>query len=165
MNLTDLANHVPDVIIDLRYATPYNVTGQVLYRPDFHAQLDEAAAQQLERAATALHNQGLRMVVWDAYRPEDVQAKLRAINNDNRYVLEESKHCLGLAIDVTLSTNDGKYLDMGTEHDDFTPRAHVDATDLTGEQAHNRALLRETMEQVGFTQWPYEWWHFDYELR
>ncbi len=162
MKLVDLSGLLPTAIIDLRYATNRNILGEVLdasVQPLF----DERAAQALLNAVTLFSEQDLRIVIWDTYRTPTVQQKLRrAVNYDERYVLEDSNHCKGLAIDLTLARPDGTYLDMGTDHDDFSPRAHANATRLRPEQLANRQLLAVTMQRAGFSQWPYEWWHFDY---
>lgn len=163
MQLVSLTSLIPDAILDIRYATGNNIAGRVLYDAA-QPELEIVAAEQLVEAAEAFRAQGLRIVIWDGYRTPEVQRQLRAVNSDDHYVLEDSKHCEGLAIDLTLARPDGRYLDMGTDYDDFTPRAHADATELTDEQRANRALLAGTMQSCGFTQWPYEWWHFDYQL-
>lgn len=162
MKLAALLPLIPDAIIDQRYATPNNITGTVLY-DNLEPQLQVDAAAQLMQAATLFQAHGLRVVIWDGYRPSEVQQKLRAVDEDlDDYILEDSNHCKGLAIDLTLAYPDGTYLDMGTGFDEFTVQSHADATDITIEQAANRQLLRGVMEQCGFSQWPYEWWHYDY---
>ena len=34
---------------------------------------------------------------------------------------------------------------------------------IPGEATRNRAILRQAMERRGFTIFPTEWWHFDYQ--
>lgn len=167
MQLVDLKPLIPNAIIDLRYTTTRNITGQALYGKSVKPQLDARAAKQLVKAAKWFHTRGLRLVVWDGYRPPEVQMKLLTANSDHRYVLdaEDSYHCRGQAIDITLAHADGTYLDMGTDHDDFTPLAHVDCHGLTPEQSINRQLLMNGMVGAGFAPWPYEWWHFNYLIR
>lgn len=161
MKFTDLGQLIPDSILDVRYATADNIAGRKLYeRPA--VKLLPAAAQALAGAADVLHRKRLRLVLWDGYRPEAVQQILRSIVQNDQYVLLESNHCKGRAIDLTLAYQDGTYLDMGTGFDDFSPRAHLDATDITQVQRQNRELLAAAMTGAGFTPWPYEWWHFDY---
>lgn len=163
MSLVELKTLIPDCIVDLPYATTNNITGRVLYvDDDLQPKLDEAAALALKAAAAKLRSQNYKLVIWDAFRPPEVQQSLRQVNSDSRYVLEESNHVKGLAIDLTLASLDGTYLDMGTNHDDFTDKAHADSPELSGAQKANRLILRKAMEQSGFTQWPYEWWHYDY---
>jgi D-alanyl-D-alanine dipeptidase len=51
---------------------------------------------------------------------------------------------------------------MGTDFDDFTPRAHAFATDgVSAEAQANRARLRDAMSSGGLTVYSGEWWHFD----
>lgn len=159
--LTPLSDLIPDAIIDVRYATAENITGVVLYEQAYPL-LEETAAAQFVRAADYFRERQLHIVIWDAYRPADVQRQLRLVVGDNRYVREDSNHCRGLAVDITLAQVDGNYLDMGTEYDDFTVRAHIDADGLTEHQRANRVLLSQGMQTAGFAPYPYEWWHFDF---
>lgn len=166
MKLVKLEPLLPDAIFDLRYATTRNITGKKLY-DHLEAQLDERAAKRLVKANKWFQTRGLRLVIWDSYRTHEAQRKLLAVNSDHRYVLEaeDSYQCKGQAVDVTLAYTDGTYLDMGTDHDDFSPLAHVDCRGLTPEQSVNRQLLMNGMVGAGFTPWPYEWWHFNMLIR
>jgi D-alanyl-D-alanine dipeptidase len=72
-------------------------------------------------------------------------------------------HESGRSVDVTLA--DGHYgwlVDMGTDFDDFSPRALAYAKDgVTAAQQANRARLRDAMKAGGLTPYSGEWWHFD----
>lgn len=78
-------------------------------------------------------------------------------------------HLSGGAIDLTLySIASGEPLEMGTPFDDCTERAHSDyynlQTQILPEEKiikDRRDLLRSAMNNVGFTSYQYEWWHFD----
>ncbi|MGQ3891252.1 M15 family metallopeptidase [Legionella sp. CNM-4043-24] len=78
-------------------------------------------------------------------------------------------HLSGGAIDLTLyDTRTDTGLEMGTVFDDCTERAHSDYFDtkaaLLPEELRireARQILRAAMENVGFTAYQYEWWHFD----
>lgn len=160
--LISLSKLIPDAIIDMRYATERNVSGKVLSTENT-PRLTQPAAEALVKVAQLLRNEGLHLVIWDAFRSEQVQEKLRQYVNDDRYASKNSKHCKGLALDVSLANKDRLLLDMGTDHDDFSSRAHINASGLTDEQQYNRRLLKKYMEQDSlFRQWPYEWWHFDF---
>jgi D-alanyl-D-alanine dipeptidase len=51
---------------------------------------------------------------------------------------------------------------MGTDFDDFTPRATAYATqDVSADAQANRAQLRAAMTYGGLTVYSGEWWHFD----
>ena len=80
-----------------------------------------------------------------------------------------SLHNTGGAVDLTIITNDGYALNMGTLFDDFTNRAWTNhfeddysEAETSPEVRDNRRLLYETMINAGFTNLPSEWWHYDY---
>jgi D-alanyl-D-alanine dipeptidase len=53
-------------------------------------------------------------------------------------------------------------LDMGTDFDDFSARAHALATaNVSAPEQANRALLRSALGVGGLTVYSGEWWHFD----
>ena len=159
--LVSIAGLIPNAILDIRYASQNNITGKVLYdKPS--ALLGLNAAKALAEAASLLADKGYQMVIWDANRPKETQIVLQQFCTDERYVSSSSMHCKGLAVDLTLADRGGKYLDMGTDFDDFSERAHLNALHLTEEQKVNRETLASAMCAYGFRQWPYEWWHFDY---
>lgn len=162
MRLVDLAQFIPDAVIDMRYASANNIAGQALQQSLTVAKLDEHVARRLALVAEQLTAQGLRLVIWDAYRPKSVHVQLQELQPDARYVAKNSNHCKGLAVDVTLANTEGRYLDMGTDHDEFSQRAHINTGGLSAMQVANRRILTVSMESAGFVRWPYEWWHFDY---
>ena len=74
-----------------------------------------------------------------------------------------SPHLTGGSVDVTIVDANGEPLDMGTEFDDFSDRAHTHY--FEGQDSpirDNRRLLFSVMTRAGFTNFPYEWWHFDF---
>lgn len=159
--LADIRSGIPAAILDIRYATTNNFTGIQLYRQSA-AWLRPEPLAQLSKAAKFFDKHGYQIVIFDAYRSPIVQEKLKSVCDDTDYVADVSNHCRGITVDLTLALS-GKYLDMGTEYDDFSPRAHANYTGLTPEQLANRQLLTEVMMQLGFVQHPNEWWHFDYQ--
>jgi D-alanyl-D-alanine dipeptidase len=161
--LVELERVVPGVVLDLRYATTNNFTGQVLY-PEARAWLRAGTAQRLAGVQRELASLGLRLKVFDAYRPLSVQRRLWALVPDERYVANPAKgsrHNRGAAVDVTLENADGCELPMPTEFDDFSERAHRNYRDLPAEVLANRDLLERVMSRHGFIGLPTEWWHFD----
>lgn len=161
--LRPIQSTIPDAIIDLRYATANNVTGKVLYHR-VNAVLRRPVLVALTMAAGNLREHGYRLVIWDAYRPLAVQSELRKVCSDEQYVAEVSNHCRGISADLTLANEAGKYLDMGTDYDNFSERAHQDTALITSEQAANRQILKQAMVYAGFTPLSSEWWHFDFTL-
>lgn len=146
---------------DLRYATMNNVTGRILEKNPI-PRLEEVAAYALVKATESFAQRGFRVVIWDAYRQNEVHQQLLEFINDRRYVLEDSNHPKGRAVDLTLAQPNGQQLDMGTDYDDFTETAHVTTTSLSPQQSGNRLILTAIMTRAGFTRYPFEWWHFDY---
>ena len=165
--MVDVAQVVPDAVLDIRYATVHNPTGAPL--PGYGAPLawlDEALADWLEDGATRLRKEGFRLVVYDAYRPERAA---RALGDWARrtgqawlldgYISETSRHSKGTAIDVGLVTTSGLPVDLGTGFDDFGEQAHT--RNAEGDALANRLLLRRCMMAAGFEDYRREWWHFD----
>lgn len=80
-----------------------------------------------------------------------------------------SPHLTGGAVDVALMDEQDRYAPMGTSFDDFSPRAHTryyeEEPGLGPDERlylHNRRMLYWAMIQAGFSNYPEEWWHFDY---
>lgn len=149
----------------------------------------EGVIERLKEAESYLPD-GLRFKVYDAYRPicvqqrlwnyyrsklkieypdlgdEDLDAKTSFFVSKPSYdVNNPSLHNTGGAIDLTLVTDNGYALNMGTLFDDFTERAwtnHFELFAQNSEVMHNRRMLYNAMVEAGFTNLPSEWWHYDY---
>jgi D-alanyl-D-alanine dipeptidase len=166
-DLVDLSTLGTNFKFDIRYATTDNFMGAVMYtRPA--AYLQRPAAEALVAAGRELAEQGLGLLIFDAYRPWSVtwmfwEATPAAKRN---YVADPSKgsrHNRGCAVDLTLyDLETGCALQMPSGYDDFTERAHQDFAGGTEEERRNRGILRDAMEKQDFLPYPYEWWHFDY---
>jgi D-alanyl-D-alanine dipeptidase len=137
------------------------------------------AALKLAAASRYLQEKhpNLRLLVYDAARPQQAQVKLwNALpgmpeRQRRQYVAdprEGSIHSYGCAVDLTVATNAGTPLDMGTPYDYFGELAYpsrenqlLKAGKLTRQQLANRQILRTVMLRAGFTRIEYEWWHFN----
>ncbi|BDI29772.1 hypothetical protein CCAX7_18230 [Capsulimonas corticalis] len=156
-----LDTYVPSVVLDLRYATDANAYHHRFYQRPL-CYLRRPAADRLRVAAAAAAREGLRLKVWDAYRPASTQRRLQRYVSDPRWIAQGvSNHTRGVALDVTLIDAAGKELDMGTGFDEFSPRACWNAEDLTPLQSANRWRLLAIMTGAGFHALATEWWHFD----
>ncbi len=153
------------IATDVRYATTNNFTHQVLY-PTSKVYLRKIVAEHLKMVNDYVKKKyGLRLKVFDGYRPLSVQKKMWQIVPDSRYVANPkngSRHNRGAAVDLTLIDSTGKKLDMGTDFDDFTEKAHPDYPNLPEKVKRNRKILREAMMKFGFLPLKTEWWHFDF---
>lgn len=155
---------IPDLVVDLRYATDDNFTGRAIY--SFRtAWLRRGTAEKLARAQALLKRRGLRLKLWDAFRPLEAQFRMWEVCPDDDYVADPtrggcSKHNRGSAVDVTLLTAAGAEVKMPTGFDDFTGAARRDAPCSDPEAGANSALLEEVMTACGFASYVGEWWHF-----
>lgn len=59
--------------------------------------------------------------------------------------------------------SDGKELEMSTEFDNFTEKAHRNFANLPEKIRNNVQLLEDEMKKEGFEGLPTEWWHYDYK--
>ncbi|MBK8913254.1 MAG: M15 family metallopeptidase [Phycisphaerales bacterium] len=161
--LVDLAALTPPPVIDLCYATDRNFTGVVLY-PAARAWLVASAAERLQRVTAELAEEGLRLVVWDAYRPLSVQRRMWEAHPDERFIAPPtrgSRHNRGASVDVALAGGDGGLLEMPTDFDEFSPRAHSAYEGCSAAARVHRDRLRAAMTAAGFVGIQDEWWHFD----
>ncbi|OTA17935.1 D-Ala-D-Ala dipeptidase VanX [Xenorhabdus vietnamensis] len=78
-----------------------------------------------------------------------------------------SPHLTGGSVDVTLfNMESGHVLFLGTEFDEVSELSYTAALEKAPENnmpaTLYRRLLYQAMTQVGFTNLPTEWWHYDY---
>jgi len=152
----------------------------------------EGLATRLLTAAKAMPA-GYKLLIWDAWRPIEVQNELfeiykgkleqdteltgeALINEAQKYIslpstdqTKPSPHLTGGAIDLTMIDANGQRLDMGTEFDHFGPEAQTDYFETKPNPSKkdisikkNRRFLYNLLTAAGFTNYPHEWWHFDY---
>jgi len=166
--IINLKEFNPNLIIEAIYATENNFLKQKLY-PRNELFLTRYTAKRLKKVSDYLLTKHLRIKVWDGYRPLWVQKKMWEITPDSNYVGNPkvgSRHNRGCAVDVTLVDEDDNELEMPTEFDDFSEKAHHSYQNLPEQVLHNRQTLKETMTQFGFDILETEWWHYgdpDYE--
>ena len=142
-------------------------------------------------AAAKLLPDGYKLKIFDAWRPAAVQKALfydyydRLKREERNAGLSEAElmaltrcfvsypskdpcqpfvHATGGAVDLTIVDAAGRELNMGTDFDDFTDEAHTACFERSGDTAvrDNRRLLHNIMLAAGFTNFPSEWWHYDY---
>lgn len=151
-----------DVELELRYASADNFTGAPVYtRADCY--LHEDAADRLREAVRLARQAGLRLRIFDALRPSEAQWALWNHTPDPDFLAHPergSPHSRGVAVDLTLIDKGGRPLDMGTDFDAFTPRAHHGSSDIPAEAARNRMLLLGIMTAAGWDFYRNEWWHY-----
>ena len=166
--LVELVKLDPSIRLDMRYATTNNFTGRVLYS-EARAFLTVAAAQAIVRASAKARADGFGLTIYDAYRPWRVTKQLwdaTPVGPKKEYVANPkrgSKHNRGCAVDLTLhDLKTGLLVEMPTEFDDFSEKAHRNYAGASTAAIANRARLQRYLEAEGFVGLSNEWWHFDF---
>ena len=178
-----LADHVPGIVQEIRYYSTYNFVGD---RIDGYeepcALMTIEGARALKGVAHELNVQGLRLKVFDAYRPANAVKHFVLWGIDNLdlrmkpyfypdfdkdelfargFISRQSSHSRGSTVDLTLlDMATGLELDMGSPFDLFSEVSYPDYRGITDEQYRNRMLLQSTMMHHGFEPIDCEWWHF-----
>ena len=158
-----VTDYIPNIRIDLKYATADNFTGQVIY--EFSTvYLRYGTVKKLLAVQQDLNELGLSLMIWDGFRPVSAQYRLWEVCPDSRYVANPntgfSAHNRGNTVDLTLTDSDGIELVMPTGFDDFSKKADRNYGDCTSVAADNALLLEALMEKHGFSGYKNEWWHF-----
>ena len=174
---------IPDVLLDIRYYSSFNFIGE---RIDGYeepaALLTREAAQALKEASREAIEQGFRLKVFDAYRPqkavdhfvrwakdpEDIRMKAFFYPDLEKkkiipqgYIAEHSGHSRGSTVDLTLfDMATQQDVDMGGTFDFFGELSHPDYSGVSEVQHANRMLLQSLMVKHGFRPLETEWWHF-----
>lgn len=163
--LVNLANYIPGVVLDIRYATPNNFTGEKIYNlPRAYAR--KPVAEALKKIQADLKPKGLGLKIFDGYRPYSATVKFYEVYRDTTYVASPykgSRHNRGCALDLTLiDLKTGKEIPMPTEWDSFKREAWPSTPVADPKIRANRKLLIDVMEKRGFKVNSSEWWHFDF---
>lgn len=142
-----LSDVVPDIIQEVRYFSTYNFVGDHINGYDEHCILmSREAAEALKAVSDELMQQGYRLKVYDAYRPQkavdhfvawaenlsDTRMKQYFYPDVDKtrlfsdgYIDAKSGHSRGSAIDLTLfDMKTGKEVDMGGTFDHFGLESH-----------------------------------------
>ncbi|MFG1403023.1 M15 family metallopeptidase [Xanthobacter sediminis] len=179
----DVADVVPGVVLDVRYAGVHNFVGAPV--DGYGAArcfLTRPAAQALAGVARDAQARGLALKLFDCYRPARAVAhfaRWAADLSDTRtkatyypdldkgqlfalgYIAERSGHSRGSTLDLTLvDRSTGAELDMGTPFDLFSTLSWPGSDAVSAAQRENRHLLASLMDAHAFRPFEQEWWHF-----
>ncbi len=145
----NIADVIPDVILEIRYYGTYNFVGT---RIDGYEQptaiLSKEAADSLRAVSEDVKGLGYRLKIYDAYRPQravdhfvrwsqdpaDTVMKRyfypmldKPVLFEQDYIMAKSGHTRGSTVDLTLfDMNSEKELDMGGTFDWFGQESHPD---------------------------------------
>jgi len=176
-SFVDVSTLIPSAVYDMRYYTSNNFVGSPI--DGYNAPkciLTKKAAEALLGVATDLGDFGLKLRIFDCYRPQmavdhferwaldlaDTKRKAEQYPNVGKkdlfkdgYIASRSGHTRGSAVDLTI---DG--LDMGGKFDYFGEVSHTLYPKVKKNVKVNRLLLKVLMEKHGFRGYSKEWWHF-----
>lgn len=185
--MVEIRSLVPDIDLEIRYAGGDNFVGRpVAGYLGAACYLHRPVAQALARVERELRAQGLRLRIYDCYRPvravrdfvawaadpDDQKTKPRYYPTLDKsrllgdYISPTSGHSRGATLDLTLLEPSGAGyapLDMGTGFDFFDELAHTDAPGASLAQRGHRQRLRAAMQREGFENYPLEWWHYTFK--
>jgi D-alanyl-D-alanine dipeptidase len=177
--LLEVRAHIPDVLVELKYATTDNFMGKDVYGCLKRAYVQPEVLAKLKKAQAVLAktHPGYRLLIYDAARPLSKQWDLWNTltkyppEERQKYVADPRQHSIhnyGSAIDLTVADASGKALDMGTPYDFFGELAYpsrekemLASGKLSQKAYQNRLILRDAMVSAGFTRIEFEWWHFN----
>ena len=166
--LREIVKLDPTIKLDIRYATRNNFLGRPVYK-EARAFLQRPAAEALVRAHQRLRPQGYGIVVHDGYRPWSVTKIFWDVTPADKKIFvadpsQGSRHNRGCAVDLSMyELSTGKIVQMPSEYDEMTERAHINYACATPEAKRLREMLRSAMEAEGFAVYEPEWWHYDYK--
>lgn len=164
-DLVDLARFDPRLRLDIRYATPANFMGRVLY-PVARAVAQRPVAEALAKVQTRAEAEGYGLLVFDAYRPWRITRMMwdETPPDKREFVANPatgSRHNRGCSIDLSLHRG-GIEVTMPSPYDDFTPAAYRSNSAAPPEALRLSRLLEEWMVAEGFVPLANEWWHYDW---
>jgi len=180
-SFVDASTVVPGLVVEMRYFGSDNFVGRPIagYEKPV-CLLTTQAAQALAEVAHDLAPRGLRLKVFDCYRPkravahflrwakaaEDPKTKETYYPDmDKRqlfaegYISQRSGHSRGSTVDITLVDESGE-LDMGTPFDFLGPQSNLLDPAVSAQGHRHRMLLGAAMSKHGFRPYDKEWWHF-----
>ena len=180
-SFVDAATVVPGLVVEMRYFGDNNFVGR---RIDGYEKpvclLTIQAAEALAEVARDLAPRGLKLKVFDCYRPNRAVAHFmrwaKAVDDPKKkeayypdmdkrqlfaegYISKRSGHSRGSTVDLTLVDGSGE-LDMGTPFDFLSPRSNMLDPAVSAQAHHHRMLLGAAMSTRGFRPYEKEWWHF-----
>lgn len=156
-------DYIPDILVDLRYATADNFMGKSIY--EFQdAYLRYGTVKKLIKVQAALREVGLSLKIWDAFRPAGVQFLLWDASGNPTYMddpnVRYSSHTMGDTVDVTLVDLQGNAVETPSDYDVFSKLGDRDYSDCSAEAKDNAEILERIMKQYGFSAYQEEWWHY-----
>lgn len=154
---------------------------QVKFAPGCSPYLRQSVAKALLVAVKEFNDRGFTLHVKSAYRSltdqkNRFEARYQSIKAQNprlkqAEIIERANtytagipalaaHTGGAAVDVVLTGPDGRLLDFGAPYRHGDIESITDFPELSKQVKLNRQLLKEVMEAAGFSNYPFEYWHY-----
>ncbi|MFG1868842.1 M15 family metallopeptidase [Micromonospora arborensis] len=174
-----------DPLLDLRELPELWLDGRAADPAGSYARLRAGVVDRLLAAQRALPN-GMRLLVVEGYRPYQAQLAIftgyrdelrrrhpdwspeRLHRETTKFVspVEVAPHSTGGAVDLTLCTDDGVELDLGTVIDatpeDSDDACFTDAPTISATARRHRQIMVNALGGAGMVNYPTEWWHWSY---
>ncbi|MEU5965157.1 M15 family metallopeptidase [Micromonospora parva] len=174
-----------DEFVDLREVPELRLDGRAADPAGAYARLRAGVVDRLLAAQRALPG-GLRLLVVEGYRPYRAQLAIftgyrdelrrrhpdwtpeRLHRETTKFVspVEVAPHSTGGAVDLTLCTDDGVEVDLGTAIDatpeDSADACFTDAPAIVGTARRHRQIMVDALGGAGMVNYPTEWWHWSY---
>jgi D-alanyl-D-alanine dipeptidase len=163
----ELHQLAPSIKYDIKYATTNNFVNKKVY-PCAKCFLRPEVAYALQKIQMELQKKGYGLIIYDCYRPLNIQKQLWKMVPNSMYVAKPengSMHNRGLAVDLSIVNSNGEPLNMGTSYDSFEKKAHSYYKKLPKYILENRKSLREIMHKYGLEPIRTEWWHYSYRQK
>ena len=158
----DVTSKTNRFVLKMKYATTDNFLKIKVYDCD-QCYLRTKTIEHLLKADSIFAIKQYKIVLYDCYRPFDVQLKMWDIMPNPDYVADPKKgsfHNKGCAVDIGLVDKKGNLVAMGTDFDFFGIEASHSYKNLSKKVLKNREYLRKTMISCGFKPLETEWWHY-----
>lgn len=101
-NLIEIKTLIPDIKLDIKYATEDNFTKKKIYYSS-NCYLIVCVIEALKSVYQEFNKRGYKIKIWDGYRPLQAQYLLWNYVSDERYVANSqkgSRHNRGCAVDL-----------------------------------------------------------------
>ena len=184
-SFADVKEYIPNIIIDLKYASNDNFVGSIINGYESSkCLLTMDAIHSLITIQKIFNKLGYSLKIYDAYRPQrsvnhfltwstdtsDTINKHSYYPNISKsvlfkqgYIANKSSHSRGSTLDITLvNISSGKELDMGSSYDFFGLESSHGYENISINQKKNRKLLLDIMTKNGFSSYSKEWWHYTF---
>lgn len=164
--LVEIKKAIPNITLDIRYATTNNFMDRVMYK-QARAFARKPVVASLKEIQAELNKKGLGLKIFDGYRPYAVTVAFYKQASNKNFVANPakgSKHNRGCAIDLSLiNLKSGKELEMPTPYDSFSAAAAPNYPNVKPLAKKNRDFLIRTMQKHHFKVIENEWWHYDFD--